>query len=100
MDDSTRSILTSGALRSRTVARLAGFAPRTLRDWHQTGLIQAHVAPGGPGHPRLYSWVDYMRLRAAGKLLSEGVRTREIRPAIADLDREFPDWYLLPLHGF
>lgn len=87
-----------GALRSRIVAKLAGVTVRQLWYWHNTILLEAHAVPGGPGHPRLYTWVDYMKIRAASKLLREGLSERAIRGAIAFLDGNVRDWYLLPLH--
>lgn len=90
---------TRGALRSRTVAKLAGVTLRQLSYWHRTELLEAHVIRGRPGRPRLYSWVDYMKVRAGKKLLREGLSTQRIRIEIADLDAYFPDWYLRPLYG-
>jgi uncharacterized protein (DUF433 family)/DNA-binding transcriptional MerR regulator len=88
------------ALRSRLVARLSGVSLRQLWLWHNSGLIRAHVLPGGPGRPRLYSWVDYLKVRAARHLRDEGVSAQRTREAIAYLDQHVPAWYLLPLHGF
>src|SRR5215216_2012006 len=89
-----------GAIRSRTVARLAGMSMRRLSRWHETILIQAHTRPGARGYPRLYSWVDYMKVRAARKLEGQGLSVRAIRQAIEAMDREIPDWYLWSLHRF
>lgn len=89
-----------GAIRSRVVARLAGVTLRQLQYWHQTRLIVARTVPGARGYPRLYSWVDYMKVRAARKLLSEGLHTRQIRAHIEYLDKSVPDWYMMPLHGY
>jgi uncharacterized protein (DUF433 family) len=83
----------NGALRSRTVAKLAGVTLRQLGYWHSTGLIRAHAMPGYRGNPRLYSWIDYIKIRAAKKLQTQALSTRRIRSAIAYLD-------LLPLHAF
>lgn len=82
----------TGALRSRIVAKLSGASLRQLGYWHRTGLISAHALPGGPGQPRLYSWEDYMKVRAAKKLQTEGLTTQRIRAHIAFLDHEYPDW--------
>ena len=81
-----------GALRSRMVAKLSGASLRQLGYWHRTRLIKARALPGGPGQPRLYSWEDYMKVRAAKKLQHEGLTTQRIRAHIAFLDHEFPDW--------
>ncbi|HEY8491485.1 MAG TPA: DUF433 domain-containing protein [Dehalococcoidia bacterium] len=89
-----------GAIRSRVVARLAGVTLRQLQYWHQTGLITAHTVPGARGYPRLYSWVDYMKVRAARKLLREGLHTRQIRAHIEYLEESVPDWHMMPLHGY
>ena len=53
----------AGALRSRLISRLTGLTPRQLSYWHRSALIPAHAAPGALGRPRLYSWVDYLKLR-------------------------------------
>jgi uncharacterized protein (DUF433 family) len=92
--------IANGALRSRTVAKLAGVTLRQLGYWHSTGLIKAHAMPGYRGNPRLYSWIDYIKIRAAKKLQTQGLSTRRIRSAIAYLDEKVADWYLLPLHAF
>ena len=89
-----------GALRSRAVSKLAGVSLRQLWYWHSTGLIEANTDPGARGYPRLYSWIDYMKLRAARKLIREGEPTRRVRAAIAFLDREIPDWYRWPLFRY
>src|SRR5262249_48389591 len=87
-------------LRSRLVARLSGVSLRQLWLWHNSELIRAHVLPGGPGRPRRYSWVDYVKVRAARHLRDEDVSAQRTREAIAYLDEHVPAWYLLPLHGF
>src|SRR5579883_3296838 len=89
-----------GALRSRIVAKLAGVTMRQLGYWHRQGIIQAQVIPGAPGRPRLYSWEDYMKVRAAAKLLHKGVLAHWIRRSIEYLDQYVPDWYRLPLYEF
>lgn len=89
-----------GALRTRMVARLTGVSLRQLWLWHNSGLIRAHIVPGAPGYPRLYSWIDYMKVRAAKKLLADGLSIQKIRVAIEYLDQDVPDWYLMPVHGF
>jgi uncharacterized protein (DUF433 family) len=86
-----------GAVRSRVVARLAGVSLHQLQYWHETELIQAHVVPGARGYPRLYSWADYLRVRAAKKLLDHGLTTERMRTAIEYLDEHVPDWYRRPL---
>ncbi|MBI4506143.1 MAG: DUF433 domain-containing protein [Chloroflexi bacterium] len=89
-----------GALRSRVVAKLAGLTLRQVHYWHTTGIIRARVIPGARGCPRLYSWTDYMKLRAATKLRRQGVTTHSIRTAVAWLDQNAPDWHLVPVYGF
>lgn len=93
----TRSV---GVLRSRTVAKLSGASKRQLGYWHRTNLIRAHVLPGGAGYPRLYSWEDYMKVRAAKKLQSQGLSTQRIREQIAFLDSEVPDWAFRDVREF
>jgi uncharacterized protein (DUF433 family)/DNA-binding transcriptional MerR regulator len=82
------------------VARLAGVTPRLLDYWHSTRLIEAHTIPGARGSPRLFSWIDYMKIRAASKLHAQGLSTRRIRAAIAYLDEHIEGWYRYPVHGF
>lgn len=86
-----------GALRSRLVATLTGFTLRQLGYWHRTRLLLAHVEPGARGFPRLYSWVDYMKLREAAKLSAAGVPTTRIRRSVEYLEEAIPQWYLAPL---
>ncbi len=83
-------------LRSRLVTKLTGLTSHQLRYWHGSGLLEASLRLGGPGVPRLYSWVDYLRLRLAAQLKSEDVPTNRIREAVVFLDANFEDWYLLP----
>src|SRR5207245_3038138 len=71
----------AGALRSRLISRLTGLTPRQLSYWHRSALIPAHAAPGAPGRPRLYSWVDYLKLRDAAKLRAARAPTPASRRA-------------------
>src|SRR4051812_927351 len=89
--------LNRAALRSRLVARLSGISLRQLWLWHHGGLIRAHELPGGPGRLRLYSWADYLKVRAARHLRDEGVSTQGTRKALSYLDHHVPASYLLPL---
>jgi hypothetical protein len=52
------------------------------------------------GTPRLYSWVDYQRLRVIAKLVEAGVPTPRIRRAVAYLDQIDPEWYRLSLEKY
>ena len=83
-------------LRSRLVSRLTGLSVHRLRYWHESGLLQATLRVGQRGVPRLYSWVDYLRMQLASQLDTQGVHTRRIREAIEFLDENFEEWYLLP----
>ena len=91
------NVIYLGALRSRLVAKLTGYSKRQLQYWHGTELLEAHERPGARGYPRLYSWVDYMKLREAAKLSRARIPTKQIRKAVAFLDQVRNDWYLLPL---
>jgi uncharacterized protein (DUF433 family) len=71
-----------------------------LGYWHSIRLIEAHTIPGARGVPRLYSWIDYMKVRAARKLQGQGLSTRQIRAAIAYLDEHIEGWYRYPVRGF
>lgn len=86
-----------GAIRSRTLSRLSGATPRQLQYWHQTGLLEASVIPGERGVPRYYSWVDYMKARAAVKLLGQGLPNSRLRAYIEWLDKHYGNWYEMPL---
>lgn len=55
------------------------------------------MRPGRRGVPRLYSWVDYLRLQLASELTASGVRTARIRTVVHFLDERMPSWYLLPV---
>ena len=83
-------------LRSKLVARLTGLTAYQLRYWHHSELLEASLRPGRPGVPRLYSWVDYLRLRLAAHLKAREVPTNRIREAVDFLDANFEGWYLLP----
>ncbi len=83
-------------LRSRLITRLTGLSPHQVRYWHESGLLEASLRPGHRGVPRLYSWVDYLRLQVAAELERAQVPTTRTRRAIAFLDEHLPDWYLLP----
>src|ERR1700737_4903945 len=89
-----------GALRSRLVSKLTGLTVHQLQYWHGRELLPAHERRGARGRPRLYSWVDYMKLREAAKLLKVGVSTRLIRRAVPFLEQMDPEWYLLPLESY
>ena len=49
--------------------------------------------------PRLYSWVDYMKVRAAAKLIRDSVPTVRLREHIDWLERIDAHWYKRPLGG-
>ena len=82
-------------LRTRLVSRLTGLSVRRLQHWHESELLEAQLRVGRRGVPRLYSWVDYLRLQVAAEL-EKTVPTRRIRKAVEFLDKSRPDWYLLP----
>ena len=88
--------LTTAGLRTSLVSRLTGLTEDRLRYWHKSGLIGASLRSGSRGVPRLYNWVDYLRLRVAAGLDKEEVPPRRIRRAVDNLDRLLPEWYLLP----
>jgi DNA-binding transcriptional MerR regulator len=94
------NIVRVGALRSRLVSKLTGLTKPQLQYWHGTELLPAHQRRGARGYPRLYSWVDYMKLREASKLLQAGVSTRVIRRTVPILEELDAEWYLLPLEAY
>lgn len=83
-------------LRTKLVSRLTGLSARQLGYWHRSDLLEATMRPGQRGIPRLYSWIDYVRLRLAADLSRAEVPTRRIREAVDFLNEHYPDWYLLP----
>ena len=91
---------TRGALSSRVVSRLSDATARQLGYWHSTGLLAATVTPGRRGVPRLYSWVDYSKARAAVKLLRMGLPSGRLRANIEWLEVNVSDWYEIPLTAF
>ncbi len=90
-------IYARGALRSRLVATLSCASPQQLSGWHRSGLIVATTSPGGRGFRRLYSWIEYLKVRAAVKLLEQHLPRHRLRPNLLRLERELPEWYRLPL---
>jgi DNA-binding transcriptional MerR regulator len=84
-------------LRSVLVSRLTGLTAAQLQYWHRSALLEAQLRRGQRGVPRLYSWVDYLRLRIASHLAAEGISTVRIREAARFLDAQVPDWYMLPV---
>lgn len=99
-DPDIESVFRRGAIRSRTVGRLSGASLRQLQYWHRTKLISATVVPGSRGTPRMYSWIEYMKARAAVKLLKSGVPNRRLRGYIEWLEANIPDWYKASLVEF
>lgn len=97
-----RALLHRGSIRTRTVSRLAGATPRQLQYWHKTGFLEATTRRGSRGTPRLYSWIDYMRVRTAVKLLrhDRALTVQRLRRHVAWLDKNRPDWYQIPLVSF
>src|SRR6266852_5876564 len=96
----SEKILRIGALRSKLVSKLTGLTKPQLQYWHGTELLPAHQRRGARGYPRLYSWVDYMKLREAAKLVQAGVPTRVIRRTVPVLEELDDEWYLLPLEAY
>jgi DNA-binding transcriptional MerR regulator len=81
--------------------RLTGLSAAQLRYWHDSGLLEASRRAGSRGVPRLYSWVDYLRLQIAAELHTR-LATSTIRAAMTFLDTNVPNWYMLPVrvqHG-
>lgn len=93
-------VFARGALGSRLVAQLSGATQRQLGYWHSTELLRATVVPGRRGVPRLYSWIEYSKARAAAKLLRKGLPSSHLRANIQWLDQYLPHWYTLPLTTF
>ncbi len=96
LDDPT---FTRGGLRTGLVSKLTGLPLARLRYWHKTGLLLAQGRSGQRGVPRIYSWVDYLRLRIAADLVADGIHTTRVRRAIDFLDENLPDWYRLPIRA-
>lgn len=94
------SIYARGALRSHLVAKLSGTSPAQLSRWHRSGLIVASVLPGGRGLRRLYSWIEYSKVRAAVKLLEQRLPRSRLKPNLLLLEQELPEWYCLPLLAY
>ncbi len=82
-------------LRTHLISRLTGLSIPRLRYWHRSGLLEATLRGGRRGTPRLYSWVDYVRLQLASGLDAQDVPARRIRQAIDFLDEYFEEWWLL-----
>ncbi len=82
------------------MAHLSGATSRQLRYWHSHDLLTATVTPGRRGVPRLYSWIEYSKARAARKLLDMGISARRLRPNIEWLEEHVPRWYALPLIAY
>ena len=93
----SQDIFERGAIRTALVARLSGATVRQLQYWHRTDIIQATVVGGTRGVPRLYSWIDYMKVRAAVKLIRQQVPTVRLRVHIDWLEKVDAEWYLRPL---
>ncbi len=89
-----------GALKGRIVANLVGVSPSTLSKWHREGLLKGFTIGEHHNGFRLYSFVDYVKIRLARKLNEEGVSWRELRRTIEYLEENEPDWYRVTLHGF
>ena len=86
-----------GELPTEVVATLSGVKRSQLDSWHRRGLIQASAAPGRRGVRRLYSWSDYLRIRAIAKLLDCGFPPHRLRAVVDRLDTKHRAWYLIPL---
>ncbi len=82
-------------LRTRLISRLTGLSRPRLRYWHESVLLKASLRDGSRGTPRLYNWVDYLRLQLASHLDGQGVPTQRIREAISFLDKHFNEWWLI-----
>ncbi len=99
-ESSDIALFQRGALRAQLVAHLSGVTSRQLRYWHSTDVLAATVTPGRRGIPRLYSWIEYSKARAARKLLNMGISGRRLRPSIEWLEEHVPLWYTLPLIAY
>lgn len=82
-------------LRTRLISRLTGLTAPRLRHWHESALLEATLRHGRRGTPRLYNWVDYLRLQLASRLHEQGVPTQRIRRAVDFLDGHVDEWWLM-----
>ncbi len=88
------------ALRGRIIARLSGVSVSMINNWRNDGLLSSGKIDARSSELRLYSWTDYMKIRLARKLHTEGVGWLEIRRSINYLEANEPEWYRVTLHGF
>ena len=80
-------------LRTRLVSRLTGLSASRIRYWGERGLLDSGPQNRGPGTPRLYNWVDYLRLRLAASLDAEGMPAGRVCEAIRLLDERSGEWW-------
>lgn len=89
-----------GCVPTGAVAALSGLSRSRLGRWHRNGVLTASYPPYQPGAPRIYTWLEYCRARAAAKLLARGLPLRELSAVLARIDAEVPQWeraLLLPI---
>lgn len=89
-----------GCVPTGAVAALSGLSRGRLGRWHRNGTLTASHPPYQPGAPRIYTWLEYCRARAAAKLLARGLPLRELSAMLARIDAEVPQWeraLLLPI---
>lgn len=89
-----------GCVPTGAVAALSGLSRSRLGRWHRNGTLTASYPPYQPGAPRIYTWLEYCRARAAAKLLARGLPLRELSAVLTRIDAEIPQWeraLLLPI---
>ena len=96
LDEAEKARLTElfwiGCVPTRTVVALSGLSRQRLSRWHRDGLLEATCLPGGPGRPRVYSWLECCKARAAAKLLAHGLPLRQLKRVLDRIDAEVPQW--------
>ena len=89
-----------GCVPTGAMAALSGLSRSRLGRWHRNGTLTASYPPYQPGAPRIYTWLEYCKVRAAAKLLTRGLPLRELSAVLARIDAEIPQWeraLLLPI---
>jgi DNA-binding transcriptional MerR regulator len=81
-----------GHLLAGEVGELAGVSGNTIGQWARWGYIRASQSDGDP---HVYAVEDVAEAAIVGALLERGVKHREVRRAIDQLDRDaYGEWPL------
>jgi uncharacterized protein (DUF433 family) len=87
----TEGVRPRGWYLASDVGQLVGVSAKTIGQWTRYGYVKA---TRDPGPPEVFSFQDVAEAMVVHELLGRGVPRPEIRTAVQNAQREYPNWPL------